>query len=285
MSSAPPVLRRALLEKRLPALCRILCERHKRDQGEEVLERSSEIHVLLRVKRVASQPHDRSRLLSQALSQTGCLLIQAVGRHDAVDEPVLLELSGRPSIPHHHHQHLARKVSAEDSLDHHRPTPTLISGVPNVAVSTATSRSQAHARPNPPAKAWPLIRPTIGLPSSAISMKSSASAWRPSCSSSGDLSPPNPLRSAPAQKARSPAPVITTTAIAGSALHQASATRRSRIIAAESGLRCSGRFIVRVAIAPLTPTRTSDSAGRLLISTKRAGDGRPSSRGSRFEAG
>src|SRR3954462_8625226 len=38
-------------------------------------------------------------------------------------------------------------------------TPTLISGVPNVAVSLATIRSQASATPSAPARTWPPARP------------------------------------------------------------------------------------------------------------------------------
>src|SRR5207237_980902 len=51
--------------------------------------------------------------------------------------------------------------------------PTWIYGVPQVAVSTAPRMAQAQARPSPPARACPLIRPTIGLPSSAIKTNNS----------------------------------------------------------------------------------------------------------------
>src|SRR6266511_3249862 len=109
------------------------------------------------------------------------------------------------------------------------------------------------------------MRPTIGLPSSAISRNSSASACRPWCSSSTDCSPANPLRSAPAQNARSPAPVRTTTATSASPLHHAKALRRSPIIDADSGFRCSGRFMVTVATEPSISSRTSPRRGRSLM--------------------
>ena len=48
-------------------------------------------------------------------------------------------------------------------------TPTLISGVPNVAPSLATIRSHASASPSAPASTWPLAAQIVGLPSSPIS--------------------------------------------------------------------------------------------------------------------
>src|SRR5438094_293003 len=121
--------------------------------------------------------------------------------------------------------------------------PTLISGVPKVAVSTATSRSHEHASPSPPASVWPLMRPTIGLPSSAMRMKRSTNRSRLRNFSRLVVSPSKVVRSAPAQNTR-PAPVRTTTRTSGSCWHQRKAAARSLSIVAERGLRWSGRFSV-----------------------------------------
>ena len=51
-------------------------------------------------------------------------------------------------------------------------TPTLISGVPKVAFSPATTRSQASASPSAPARQWPLTAQITGLPSSPMTVKS-----------------------------------------------------------------------------------------------------------------
>src|SRR2546430_2536682 len=110
--------------------------------------------------------------------------------------------------------------------------PTLISGVPKVAVSTATSRSHEHARPSPPASAWPLIRPTIGLPSSAMRMNRSTNRSRLRNFSRLVVSPSKLVRSAPAQNTR-PAPVRTITRTSGSCWHQRKAAARPLSIVAE----------------------------------------------------
>ena len=55
---------------------------------------------------------------------------------------------------------------------------------------------------------------------------------------------PAPLRSAPAQNARSPAPATTITRAAGSVSYAASACSISPTIVRESALRTSGRFSV-----------------------------------------
>ena len=55
-------------------------------------------------------------------------------------------------------------------------TPTLISGVPKRAVSLATIRSQASARPSAPASTWPLAAQSVGLPSSPIGRNSAREA-------------------------------------------------------------------------------------------------------------
>ena len=139
--------------------------------------------------------------------------------------------------------------------------PTLISGVPKVAVSVETSRSQEQASPRPPASAWPLIRPTIGLPRLAISVNSSTKSSRLRWRSRSVRFPSKLERSAPAQKALSPAPVRTTTRTSASCLHQANAAARSRSIAPDNGLRCSGRLSVTVATWASTERSTCSSWG------------------------
>ena len=54
----------------------------------------------------------------------------------------------------------------------HRPTS--ISGVPSLASSTQIVMSQATASPNPPARAWPFTRATVGLPPRHMARKRSA---------------------------------------------------------------------------------------------------------------
>src|SRR5215831_4211842 len=156
-------------------------------------------------------------------------------------------------------------------------TPTLISGVPKVADSTASRMSHAQARPKPPASAWPLMRPTIGLPRFCISRNRSTKRLRSWCRSISDTGAENDPRSAPAQNARSPAPVRTTTRTSRSSRHQANAARRSRSMPADSGLRCSGRFSVTVATRSRTSTSATSRAGTsgTAIMLTAAGDRRP----------
>src|ERR1700730_6071781 len=140
-------------------------------------------------------------------------------------------------------------------------SPNLISGVAKVAPSTASRRSQAQASPMPPARAWPLIRRTTGLPRSSKREKRSTNSRRSSWRSSSDASPPNEERSAPAQKARSPAPVSTTTRTSSASRHQVSAASRSRSMPEDSELRCSGRFSTTLATPSPTSTRTESRSG------------------------
>ena len=60
--------------------------------------------------------------------------------------------------------------------------PRLISGVPNSAVSAATTRSQARAMPSAPASTCPFAAQIVGLPSPPITpnrrTKRSVAKWR-----------------------------------------------------------------------------------------------------------
>src|SRR5450759_2128998 len=150
--------------------------------------------------------------------------------------------------------------------------PTLISGVPNVAVSVETKRSHEQASPRPPASACPLMRPTIGLPRPAIRVNSSTKSSRARWRSRSGMSPSKLARSAPAQNALSPAPVKTTTRTSGSFWHQRNAAARSRSMAPESGLRCSGRLSMTVATCPSIESTACSRLGISLIGRKPSQD-------------
>ncbi len=130
--------------------------------------------------------------------------------------------------------------------------PTLISGVPNVACSLATTRSQASASPSAPARTWPRAAQMTGLPSSPISVnrrgKRSLAAWR--CTSG--TSAAKPVRSPPLEKTVACVEASTTTRTASSARATASASSSSSSSASESALRVSGRSSAIVATSPAT---------------------------------
>jgi hypothetical protein len=82
------------------------------------------------------------------------------------------------------------------------------SGSPNVAWGTAMRRSHARASSMPPARQWPLMAAIMGfqISSPRVIPPSPRSLWlrrRPSPNAAGIIC----LRSAPAEKAFSPAPV------------------------------------------------------------------------------
>src|SRR4029453_14218276 len=90
------------------------------------------------------------------------------------------------------------------------------------------------------------------------------------------------LRSAPTQKARSPAPVSTTAPTPGSPPSGSTAAARSSASSVEMALRASGRFRVTVATRLATSTRTrlkeaspADAAGVDLLERPRPGPGQP----------
>ena len=88
--------------------------------------------------------------------------------------------------------------------------PIFTSGRPKLACSAATAMSHIANKPMPPARQWPLTRAIIGIV--VVQAKRSRSA-NSACGCEGsNWNEPAPLaRSAPAQKALSPAPVRTTT--------------------------------------------------------------------------
>ncbi|HYH23084.1 MAG TPA: hypothetical protein VD995_31105 [Azospirillum sp.] len=123
--------------------------------------------------------------------------------------------------------------------------PILLSGVPNCASSAATARSQAHISPSPPASACPLTRATMGSVQASIVRNSSAMKWRGSAGSVRKGVPSAVgLRSPPAQKARSPAPVSTTARTSPSAMAARRAPAMPVVTASLMALRRSGRLMV-----------------------------------------
>ena len=111
------------------------------------------------------------------------------------------------------------------------------------------STSQASATSNPPVMATPLIAPMMGLEQARTARAGfsagSVALAAPMPSGSVDSS----FRSSPAVKARSPAPVSTTTFTAGSASSSVSAWRKAARSALDSAFIASGRLSVTMATA------------------------------------
>ena len=132
-------------------------------------------------------------------------------------------------------------------------TPTLISGVPKVAVSLAITRSHESAMPSAPASTCPFAAHSVGLPSSPISRNSWTKRSEPKCLWTSGTSSPKPPRLAPAEKTRSCEEVRTTARTSPSSRARLSAPVRSSRSSLESELRVSGSSSVIVA----TPSSTS----------------------------
>ena len=117
----------------------------------------------------------------------------------------------------------------------------LTSGRPKLAPGTATIRSQARASSQPPARAGPLTAAIQGFWRSAKTKppkppRSLHSSWpRPADRS---------FRSAPALKARLPAPVSTTAQMSASASVAATMASSARVTAPLMALRAAGRLSV-----------------------------------------
>ena len=136
----------------------------------------------------------------------------------------------------------------------------LVSGSPTWASSSMTRRSQARAISRPPPNACPLRIATVGWgraamsPTAALISRTHSFTWESSI-------PLRSLRSAPAQKARSPAPVRTTTQTASSAATSEAVARRARRASRESAFRRSGRSRIMVATLPFFSRRTGVESG------------------------
>ena len=126
-------------------------------------------------------------------------------------------------------------------------SPTLISGVPNPALSFAMIRSHASAMPSDPARQWPLAAQIVGLPSVPISSNSFTNRSFANCLWTAGVSPANPERLPPDEKTFSCVEVSTTTRTSSSSRAASNPLVRSVSISHESELRVSGSSIAIVA--------------------------------------
>ena len=132
-------------------------------------------------------------------------------------------------------------------------TPTLISGVPKVAPSRATTRSQASASPSAPARTCPEAAQMDGLPSSPSSRKTSGKRSVPQCLRTSGTSAAKPERLPPELNVLGFVEASTTHRTASSTRARRSASSRSPSSSSDSALRVSGSSSATVA----TPSATS----------------------------
>src|SRR5712691_2782459 len=125
-------------------------------------------------------------------------------------------------------------------------SPRLISGCPRRARSAATSRSQASASSRPPPSATPLRAPITGSASASTAAIASCPRREKAAPSSGAIAAIAAM-SAPAENARSPAPVSTRARSPGSPSSSRNAPRSARSVAASSAFSAAGRSSVSVA--------------------------------------
>ena len=122
--------------------------------------------------------------------------------------------------------------------------PRETSGNPSFASSTATRMSQASASSQPPPRAKPLMAAITGLLSRAISSVSPTSILACRAATTPTFSWAASLRSRPAEKDRSPAPVTIITRTSGSARMAVTASMSSSRICRLRAFSTSGRFSV-----------------------------------------
>ena len=144
-----------------------------------------------------------------------------------------------------------RKISA---MIMNGKTPTLISGVPNVAFSLAITRSHASASPSAPARQCPRAAHSTGLPSSPMSVNSAGNFVVVSrCLWISGTSAANPARLPPELNVVSWVHARTTQRTASSSRARVpNAARRSSSTSSESALRVSGWSSAMVATPPAT---------------------------------
>ena len=134
--------------------------------------------------------------------------------------------------------------------------------MPNVAWSAATTRSHESMISQPPASAAPLTAAMMGLGNSRWVMP--AKPPEPPM-----MEPPSPaakaLRSIPAEKALSPAPVRTTTAHRSSVSSSSSAAAMATLTSPLMALRASGRLMVRISTCPRRSRSTAGIGCSLLL--------------------
>ena len=143
-------------------------------------------------------------------------------------------------------------------------SPTVTSGRPKVAVSSATTRSQESASSQPPPRAKPCTAAMAGCGSASTAPNTPriACRWR---MMSASVMPARSFRSAPAQKARSPAALNTTTRTSAAAAISVQTRASSAAMALLMEFIASGRFSVISAIP---------SAGREVTMGLTAGSSR-----------
>ena len=124
-------------------------------------------------------------------------------------------------------------------------SPRLTSGMPNLASSTATTRSHESMISHPPARADPLTAAMIGLENSRWAMPAKP-PLAPMMSAASPAA--KALRSIPALNALSPAPVTMTTQQSSSASSSSKAAEKPRDTPPLMALRASGRLMVRISM-------------------------------------
>src|SRR5215467_3623856 len=135
----------------------------------------------------------------------------------------------------------------------------LISVRPSCASSAAMRISQARASSRPPPRAKPWTAAMMGCEHRSISARKS-SRLRDSRKWVGVGGSRNSRMSAPAQKARSPAPVMTTTLTVSSVRSRVKISRSWPRMALFMALSTSGRSRVRVRMPSFASERTGSSA-------------------------
>src|SRR5215510_4623201 len=133
-------------------------------------------------------------------------------------------------------------------------TPHLRLRAPNSAFWAAIRKSHQHASSIPPAKQYPLTAAIVGLPGSRREkpMGPALPAYR--CLTRSSI----PLRLAPAQKALSPAPVITSTLAAASPAKASMAPASATAILASTLLCTSARWGATAVTGPGRATGGED---------------------------
>ncbi len=120
--------------------------------------------------------------------------------------------------------------------------PRATSGMPNLAWSAATTRSQLNMISHPPASADPLQAAIRAFGKSRLVMPPKP------FSVTGNSPEANAFRSMPAENALSPAAVSTTTQTSSSASMSSRASDSAVAVARLMALRASGRLMVRISM-------------------------------------
>src|SRR3954468_3514947 len=148
-------------------------------------------------------------------------------------------------------------------------TPTLISGVPKVAFSDATTRPHASATRSAPASTGPRAAQIVGLRSSPIRRKRPTNFSVPKWRCTSGTSPAKPARLPPLEKTFSCEEASTTQRTSSSSRARSKASIAPWRSSLDSELRVSGSSRVMVA----TPSATSYLTFSFTRATSRVGSG------------